>query len=109
MLVLAVVDNNELPKNMGIKNKIYLLFCVLLSWGLVITSLYITFTPVGSLTISGVQGRYFAPLLFPLLLLFKTNKIKNTFKEVHINGFVICLCTFLLLLLLFKLVSGYLV
>ncbi len=40
------------------------------------TALYISFTPVGNSAINGVQGRYFVPIIFPLMLLFNTDKIK---------------------------------
>lgn len=37
------------------------------SWILVCTALYLTFIPVGVLELTGVQGRYFAPLIVPFL------------------------------------------
>lgn len=36
--------------------------------GLIWTALYLDYTPVGSVSIDGVQARYYTPLLFPILL-----------------------------------------
>ncbi|MCH4276143.1 MAG: DUF2142 domain-containing protein [Atopobiaceae bacterium] len=48
-----------------------------LTVGLVCTALYISFTPVGSNTFAGVQGRYLIPLLFPLLALLPNLRIPH--------------------------------
>lgn len=45
---------------------------------LVCTALYITFTPVASETIAGVQGRYMFPLLFPFLYCLGSVRTKTT-------------------------------
>lgn len=76
LIILAVVDKE---KNENIifdaSGRIMLAVSIILSWGLTITSLYLTFVPVGSLEVLGVQGRYFAPLLLPTLLLLRSGKI----------------------------------
>ncbi len=40
------------------------------------SALYLSFTPVGSTQIAGVQGRYFIPLILPLYLIVRPTKIK---------------------------------
>lgn len=44
-----------------------ILFVVL---GLIWSALYLSYSPVGSTHISGVQARYYYPLLLPLMLIF---------------------------------------
>ena len=44
---------------------------------LIWTSLYLSFNPVGSSHIVGVQGRYFLPLLIPLLFSLQPSSIQN--------------------------------
>ena len=39
-------------------------------WLLVFTLVYLTFTPVGSRSINGLQGRYLIPATPPFLLMF---------------------------------------
>lgn len=58
----------------------------------IFSALYITWTPmiigkVGTNDITGVQGRYFIPLIMPLLLVFSNNKIKDNklFKMIKEN------------------------
>ncbi len=63
--------NNKLDK-VTIAGLIFLLFSVI---SLIWLSLYLSYTEVGENVIKGVQGRYFIPLLFPILMLF-TNKTK---------------------------------
>jgi uncharacterized membrane protein len=50
------------------KTRLVLLILFAVGYLLTITSLYIAFTPVKSLVVAGVQGRYFTPVM-PLLLL----------------------------------------
>lgn len=85
VLFVTVVDNESSVLKINIKNKILLATVIILSWGLVISTLYLSFNAVGSVNIRGVQGRYFAPLLLPFLLLFKNTKIFNNFNEEGFN------------------------
>lgn len=109
LFLLAVIDNNEITGNFRFTliKKLGILTIIILSWLLTISSLYITFTPVGSHSILGVQGRYFAPLLFPLLLLFKTDRIKNSFDDVKLKLSVISISFFALSILAFKLLMKF--
>ena len=82
---IAVMDNESDRLVLGLKEKIILALSVICSWGLVATALYITFTPVGSNTIQGIQGRYWGPLLVPMLFLLKNRKIICNVKEETLN------------------------
>lgn len=103
LFIVAVIDDESDILKLRILDKACILFSIILSWGLVISALYITFNPVGSYTISGVQGRYFAPLLLPLFLLFKNSKVSNKFKKGNLNYFIIMECTLLLFVAALKL------
>lgn len=109
LFLLAVIDNDENSYNMKLLGKGYLLLCIILSWGLTITSLYLSFTPVGAQSIAGVQGRYFAPLLFPMFLLFRTNKIKNSFDSLKLNCVLITSGFIMVSLLVIKLFINYVI
>lgn len=57
------------------------IFCMII---LSATALYITFNPVGSLSVNGFQPRYFWPIVLPLLMTLSSKKIRNTFNEQSI-------------------------
>lgn len=71
------------------KNTIFykglLAFLIMIVIGLVWSALYICFTPVGSTSISGVQPRYYIPLLFPVYMLFYNCKMEAKWKEENYN------------------------
>ena len=65
--------------------KLWIFFMILGIWLLTDLALYVTFTPVGSLVMHGVQGRYLTPLLFIVALILP--KIRQTgWKEEQINS-----------------------
>ena len=76
---------------MSVFNKVLLILMMLGNYCFTCLALYITWTPVGSTNIEGVQGRYFIPLI-ALLVVFLTGKGdsgKN--KEKHRSDMVIVL------------------
>lgn len=91
-------------KKIKIKDKIatmiILLGIILLIW----TALYLSFTPVGLNTIEGVQPRYFIPLIFPLLMCFKSDKIKNMLSKKNIYLFIFLAMSSCMMLTIYKLV-----
>ena len=85
LCIITLIDNDSDQLILSIKNKIVLFFSVACSWGLVVTALYMTFTPVGLNVVNGVQGRYWGPLVLPLLLLLKNNQIICKVDDKKIN------------------------
>ena len=68
-----------LIKNQEIINKkwydvLIIILGILLSFAAVFASMYFGFTEYKLLHVEGVQGRYFIPLLIPILLLTINNK-----------------------------------
>ena len=53
----------------------------------ILLALYTSWTEVNARIISGVQGRYFLPLLLPLSLVFMTKKIYITISEEFVEIF----------------------
>lgn len=71
-------------KRYGIKNmhKCLIALMIMGNYIFVCLALYITWTPVGSPYINGVQGRYFIPMLTMLPLLF-ANESENGRKQIE--------------------------
>lgn len=88
-------------------NKLFVLFIVIVSWGITISVLYVSYNPVGSTLIYGVQGRYLIPLLAPLLLLLKTNNISCTIPQSKMNTALLAYEFIILTMLVYKLFSLY--
>lgn len=65
----------------SIPEKLITYFSIICMIVLSATALYITFNPVGSLSVNGFQPRYFWPIVLPLLMTFSSKKIRNTFNE----------------------------
>lgn len=106
LTILALLDDPDqliLPFN----NKIVVAGIVLLSWGATVTALYVTFNIVGSISVLGVQGRYYAPLLLPTLLLLKSSHIKTSFNTQKMNLALIVVLFLLLLAMISKLFFMY--
>src|SRR5699024_7771549 len=73
-------------KDIMLIHKILYIFAFLAVCGASILAMAFAFTPVGWPTIEGVQGRYFLPVLF-LLVIFVRNK-KIIFKKNYDRYFV---------------------
>ena len=54
----------------------------------VATSMYVSYTGVGSSDISGCQPRYLIPVLFPAIMLLGSGKIRNEMNQALYNGIV---------------------
>lgn len=107
LFVMAIIDGEDENVYIQKKEKFFLALTIFASWALVLTALYITFTPVGKLSIDGVQGRYFAPLVLPLLLLFQTNKIKCDFSKEQLNSIAVLSSFFVLSVSVIKIFAEY--
>lgn len=68
-------------KSLSVKTRIVAMLSILATIVLIWTALYLSFTEVGETRIAGVQARYYLPFLFLFYLCFRTDKIKNNYKE----------------------------
>lgn len=78
-------EKNEKRKSIGLK---YILLNLLMIFGtsaIVLTSMYVSYTPVGAEAISGVQGRYFIPLFLPFFSCLFQDKCKISFSKLWVN------------------------
>lgn len=84
-----IIDNNEWKKESRSKlQKILVLLTVFGTMILVATSLYISFTPVGSSSVNGCQPRYILPVLF--MLIYNLSELKiNVSEKTKTNFFAI--------------------
>lgn len=87
IIFIGITDNN---KNSLSKIHRFITIGTIIGVSLLIwTSLYVSFTPVGSEEINGVQARYFIPLLLPLILCLQSSKIENKIRPKIYNGLVL--------------------
>lgn len=91
-------DKFKIPLNM----KISLIIAVVLSIFAIFGVMYICWSPrvtgnVGTYDLSGVQGRYFIPLIFPLILVMGNNKINCKYINFFKGNFVFCVAGILVL------------
>lgn len=66
--------------------KLMILFSIFSMFILSATALYITFTPVGSLTVDGYQARYLTPMFFLSMSIISTSKIKSSYSEKFLDN-----------------------
>ena len=91
MFIVGCTNENNKIKDLYTKKNLFIIFVILLCIiGLVFTSLFVQWTRPGVFIISGVQGRYFLPLI-PLvgLLLIQCNiKMKKNinFEKVAVTS-----------------------
>jgi len=84
LVILALIDQPDRTEDgfsmpaLPWSQSLYLAATALVSLVLVHLALYISFTPVGALTVDGVQPRYIFPLALPLLLLLRRPGIQHT-------------------------------
>lgn len=96
LLIMPFTEEINKKINISIKMKVMLLFLVLGITVLIYTGMYISWTPkvvknaIGGQAISGVQGRYFIPIIFPFLILF-SNKLpkKNKFFSIVQDNYLL--------------------
>ena len=78
--------------------KIYFFVAILITYVGVLTALLLDYTPLGFLYVYGVQGRYFLPIMIPLLLLLHSDSIEVDQKlDRYLLFFFICNAVFTVL------------
>lgn len=85
IIIVIILDNIHLKVNCFF---LYV-FVTLSVIVLIFTSEYLSWTPVGSLFIEGVQGRYFIPLFIPCLMMFNLGDLKYDLTKIYKYLFMI--------------------
>ncbi len=70
MAIVTLTDRSEYDKKTTNLTRLSIVVAFFASVVLISTALYVSFTPVGSPIINGVQPRYLIPILFPFLFIF---------------------------------------
>ena len=109
MVLCYVIFTDPVSREkINIKVKGVFSFILVFIWCLVATALYLSWTPVGYPLITGVQGRYFLPVILLLIFVLKPTKRKNTLKEenpvlvVILPVLVLLFYLFYILMLLYR-------
>ena len=102
LIFVFLTDNKD--NNLTKKHRIALLGVVLIIIALIWTALYLSFTPVGSDTIKGVQGRYFLPLLLPLLFALQPKNIQNKINPKYYNLIIFTILALVMIFMIYKLI-----
>lgn len=76
LLLAASVDDNPGVPRSTFRIRLGLMIAVLGSIGMVLASMFFTWTDLGSPFIDGLQGRYFLPLAFPVFLIVENRKLR---------------------------------
>jgi uncharacterized membrane protein len=95
---VVITDKNHkdiLSSNM--KYRIVTSSLVFITVVLIITSMYIAFTGVGSHNIRGLQGRYLLPFLFPFFYILGSSKIQNNMNKRLYSSIIFGIMSFILL------------
>ena len=103
LLFMFFVAFTDTEKNfLSRKQKILFVLCSILTIIVIWTALYLSFTPVKSISINGVQPRYFIPMIFPILIGFQVNKISCKISEKKYNSMVLFVMSMIFLILLYQ-------
>jgi uncharacterized membrane protein len=89
IIFVTITDRNGYDKDVldpGVR--LFFLSIAFFSIALAATTLYIAFTPVSVNTIAGCQPRYIMPVLFPVLSVLGSSKIKNRMYEELYSMFI---------------------
>ncbi|KHD34622.1 hypothetical protein NL50_16480 [Clostridium acetobutylicum] len=102
LVLIALFEHTLIEKN---KDRIIMFIVFIINVGLIMSALYVSWTPKAANIIEGIQGRYFIPII-PLLGCFigvKANKSRNVYSKVvlAISTFTILTYSVLQLLLRF--------
>lgn len=93
IILLASIFVEDNKKVLDWKERLWLIILALGMNILVITGMYLEWTGVGSMTVAGVQGRYFLPTTIILLLSIcqKENYVKIKYPNVFIPAVSLCI------------------
>ena len=87
IFVVAFLEGKLIEQKLGIKFRVVMTIACIISVILVVTSLYIAFTPVGSDTVNGCQYRYILPMMFPFLYYIFSPRIDTVRINKSLLGF----------------------
>lgn len=109
-ILLAVLDRNDADAAIRPEDRLVTIGACLLALAMMATALYIGFTPVGSQEIDGFQYRYVLPVLFPMLYMLGSAKVRHTLDRNALSMAVFGISALMLLISVYDVcVSKYFV
>jgi uncharacterized membrane protein len=98
LIVVVLTDKNRFDlQTSNVKIKALMIAIYLGTIALIATALYVSFTPLKSVTINGVQPRYLIPLIFPLLYVLGSGRVRNPMNKNIFNMIIFIVMAFVLL------------
>lgn len=76
LMLLGVTAVKDEPEYITKKQRVWIALALLATVAMVTAAMFVSWTGKGSTTVSGIQGRYFTPLLFYFFFLFRGKFIK---------------------------------
>ena len=76
LMLLSVKAVKDEPEYITKKQRVWIALALLATVAMVTAAMFVSWTGKGSTTISGIQGRYFTPILFYFFFLFRGKFIK---------------------------------
>lgn len=76
LMLLGVTAAKDEPEYITKKQRVWIALALLATVAMVTAAMFVSWTGKGSTTVSGIQGRYFTPLLFYFFFLFRGKFIK---------------------------------
>lgn len=76
LMLLSVTAVKDEPEYITKKQRVWIALALLATVAMVTAAMFVSWTGKGSTTISGIQGRYFTPILFYFFFLFRGKFIK---------------------------------
>ncbi|MCI5876895.1 MAG: DUF2142 domain-containing protein [Lachnospiraceae bacterium] len=76
LMLLGVTAVKDEPEYITKKQRVWITLALLATVAMVTAAMFVSWTGKGSTTISGIQGRYFTPILFYFFFLFRGKFIK---------------------------------
>lgn len=87
MAFVMLTDSSE--RRIVAKTKAFMAVIIILIICFIWSAMYISFTPVGSGTVNGVQGRYFLPLSLPSCLIINSSYVKCNITAKTYNKIIL--------------------
>ena len=95
LAVAAFTDRGEADEKPGPGIRVIVLLFAAATIVLLTTALYVSYNPVGSEGIGGVQPRYLLPLMYPILAMLGSGNIRNSIPRGWYNGVCLGICGYM--------------
>ena len=86
LFVFEVLLDDELKEKLKLNTKVLLSISIFMIMCLIVTSLYVQWSPLKWFYVNGIQGRYFIPLLLPATILLGQNQWVKKVGKVNLQA-----------------------